>query len=198
MRDSDRRIRYTKMVLRESLLSILQTKPVSRISVTEVCQAAGLNRGTFYAHYADPYELLTQIENDLYQELEEALSKDIGGPDIDGLLLNIMNVLDRNRDMCRVILGENGGTQFIRRILAMARAFFMSAWTCKEGMPEETADDIYRYLSAGSIDVVRHWLLNDDARTRQEVAHIISGICKSIVSAFMEPAQRIETRGKTQ
>lgn len=189
MREADRRVKYTKMVLRESLLSILQKKPVSRISVTEVCEAAGLNRGTFYAHYADPYELLTKIENDLYQELESALAKDVARGDIDMLLANIMGVLDRNRDMCRVLLGENGGTQFINRILGMARAFFIQMWTCKKGVPEGTADYIYRYLSAGSVDVVRHWLLNDDARPLGEVARIISGICKSIVSAFMEPAQ---------
>lgn len=190
MRETDMRVRYTKMVLRESLLSILQEKPVSRISVTEVCQAAGLNRGTFYAHYADPYELLTQIENDLYQELEEALAKDIARGDIDILLSNIMGVLDRNRDMCRVILGENGGTQFLGRILGMAREFFVRAWTCKRGVPEGTADYIYRYLSAGSVDVVRYWLLNDDTRALDDVAHIISGICKSIISAYMEPARQ--------
>ncbi len=189
MRESDRRVRYTKMVLRESLLSILQKKPVSRISVTEVCEAAGLNRGTFYAHYADPYELLTKIENDLHQELEEALATDRAGGDTDALLVNIMGVLDRNRDMCRVILGENGGTQFLNRILGMAREFFMRTWTCKKGIPEGTADYIYRYLSAGSIDVVRHWLLNDDKRPLDDVARIISSICKSIVNAYMEPTK---------
>jgi AcrR family transcriptional regulator len=177
------------MVLRESLLTILQTKPISRISVTEVCQAAGLNRGTFYAHYADPYELLTQIESDLYRELEDALAKDIAREDIDVLLSNIMGVLSRNRDMCRVILGENGGAQFLSKILGMAREFFVHAWACKKGVPEGTADFIYRYLSAGSVDVIRYWLLNGDARAQDEVTHIISGICKSIISAYMEPTQ---------
>ncbi len=189
MRESDRRVKYTKMVLRESLLSILQKKPISRVSVTEVCEAAGLNRGTFYAHYADPLELLTQIENDIYQELEKTLSPDIASRDIDALLVNIMGVLDHNRDMCGVILGENGGRQFMNRVLDMARAFFMRVWVCKKGVPEGTADYIYSYLSAGSVDVVRHWLLNDDRRSLDEVAHIISGICKSIVSVYMESAQ---------
>jgi len=178
------------MVLRESLLSILQEKPVSRISVTEVCQAAGLNRGTFYAHYADPYELLTRIENDLYQDLEDALAKDVACWDIDTLLSDIMVVLDRNRDVCRVILGDNGSSQFLSRVLDMAREFFMRTWTCKKGAPEGTADYIYRYLSAGSVDVIRFWLLNEDKRPLGDMAHTISSICKSIITAYLEPAQK--------
>lgn len=196
MREGDRRVRYTKMVLRESLMEILEKKPISRVSVTEICQAAGLNRGTFYAHYADPYELLTRIENELYLELEAALTDDIARGDIDILMRNIMDVLDHNRDVCRVILGENGGTQFLNRILSMARTFFMRTWALKPGAPPGAADHVYRYLSAGSVDVIRHWLINEDARPRDEVARIISGICKSIVGAYLEPAQP-KKRGET-
>lgn len=195
MRESDRRVKYTKMVLRESLLEILQEKPISRISVTEICQVAEVNRGTFYAHYADPYELLTKIENDLYQELEGALAQETARGDVDELLVNIMGVLDHNRDMCRIILGEHGSAQFIDSVLGMARPFFMSEWACKKGVPEGTADYIYRYLSVGSVDVIRYWLLNDDARSRDEVVHIISGICKSIMGAFMEPNNQTRMRG---
>ena len=33
----DRRVKYTKMVLRESLIKLLQKKPISRITVKELC-----------------------------------------------------------------------------------------------------------------------------------------------------------------
>ena len=53
MEKLDARKRYTQMVLKQSFLELLKEKPVSRITVKEVCALAQLNRATFYAHYSD-------------------------------------------------------------------------------------------------------------------------------------------------
>ena len=53
-RKQDARVRYTKMVVKESLMELLRVKPVAKVTVTEICERAGINRATFYAHYSDP------------------------------------------------------------------------------------------------------------------------------------------------
>ena len=53
MKRSDARVRYTRKVLKESLLSLLKEKPINKITVKEVCELAELNRATFYSHYSD-------------------------------------------------------------------------------------------------------------------------------------------------
>ena len=45
---ADRRVKYTKMVLRESLIKLLQKKSISRITVKELCEMADINRATFF------------------------------------------------------------------------------------------------------------------------------------------------------
>ena len=67
MRKTDARIRYTQSVLKQVLLSFLKEKPINRITVKEVCERAGLNRATFYAHYSDCFALLESIEEDLLE-----------------------------------------------------------------------------------------------------------------------------------
>ena len=57
----------------ESFISLLKQKPIDKISVTELCQAANVNRGSFYAHYADVYDLLGQIESIVYERLCNAV-----------------------------------------------------------------------------------------------------------------------------
>ena len=47
MEKLDARKRYTQMVLKQSFLELLKEKPVSRITVKEVCALAQLNRATF-------------------------------------------------------------------------------------------------------------------------------------------------------
>ena len=61
---ADRRTRYTRQVIRDSLLSIMKQKAFSKITVTEVCRLSELNRGTFYLHYYDLEDVLDDmIEN---------------------------------------------------------------------------------------------------------------------------------------
>lgn len=52
-------------------LDQLQTKALGEISVSGICKAAGLNRTTFYANYADVYALADSIRDKLEQELGE-------------------------------------------------------------------------------------------------------------------------------
>ena len=61
---TDARVRYTRKVIRDAFLDILKEKPVSKITVKEICDQAEINRGTFYKHYRDCYDLLHHIEED--------------------------------------------------------------------------------------------------------------------------------------
>lgn len=65
----DLRVVKTKVALQEALLMLLKEKTLNSISVTEICQMAQVNRGTFYAHYG-------QIEN-LFEEYFKEIMKDL-------------------------------------------------------------------------------------------------------------------------
>ena len=71
----DRRIRKTKQQLRQSLTILLKQKRVQDITVRELAELADINRGTFYLHYRDVFDLLNQIEEELLGDLESVLEK---------------------------------------------------------------------------------------------------------------------------
>ena len=76
----DRRIQYTRNVLGQTLVQLLHSKPIEKISITEICKLADINRATFYLHYHSPYELLSEIQETFYasfkQDLEQLLRKE--------------------------------------------------------------------------------------------------------------------------
>jgi AcrR family transcriptional regulator len=94
----DRRIKYTKMVLRESLIGLLELKPIERITIKEICEEADINRATFYSHYADQYDLLKQIEEDLYTNISSSLSQLSQDPANPNTLKQAENIFDYLRD----------------------------------------------------------------------------------------------------
>ena len=46
-----------------------ENKPLSRITVREICQEAAINRSTFYAHYQDVYDVVEQVEKTMSERL---------------------------------------------------------------------------------------------------------------------------------
>lgn len=70
----DRRIRRTKRLLRQALAELMNEKEFKDITVKEITDRADLNRGTFYFHYTDTYDLREKIEDGLVQEFEKVLS----------------------------------------------------------------------------------------------------------------------------
>lgn len=67
----DRRTIRTKKMIRSALAELIDEKGFNNISVTDLTQRADINRGTFYLHYVDKYDLLERIENEIIQEIEE-------------------------------------------------------------------------------------------------------------------------------
>lgn len=58
----DRRIERTNRCIINTFLELRAGKPLEKISVKELCERAGINKSTFYAHYQDIYDLSEQLE----------------------------------------------------------------------------------------------------------------------------------------
>ncbi|MEL0537510.1 TetR/AcrR family transcriptional regulator [Staphylococcus debuckii] len=68
MNPKDLRVVKTKRALSESLLSLLENKPFSSITVNMICEEALVHRTTFYKHFFDKYDLLSYLLHNLTQD----------------------------------------------------------------------------------------------------------------------------------
>ena len=69
----DLRVTKTKMNLYEALMKLMKEKTFEEIKVSDICNVALTNRSTFYDHFADKYELLDSLINDLEKDLIKKL-----------------------------------------------------------------------------------------------------------------------------
>lgn len=67
--------------------------------MTEICREADINRGTFYAHYSDPYELKRSIENELTDAMQERL-EELGQTRLTAM--QTLLLLKEKEELCRV------------------------------------------------------------------------------------------------
>ena len=59
----------TKANLRTAFWSLYKEKAIEKITIKEITDAAGYNRGTFYLYYKDVYDLFNKIEEELLEEI---------------------------------------------------------------------------------------------------------------------------------
>lgn len=64
-RGVDKRVVRTKKAIRTALFEITETKDISSVTVSELARKAGVNRRTFYTHYASITEIADEIEGEL-------------------------------------------------------------------------------------------------------------------------------------
>lgn len=69
MNKHDLRVQKTKESIHQALLILLKEKQLASIKITELCQLAQINRGTFYFHYVEV--------SDVFQEFFEEMIEDL-------------------------------------------------------------------------------------------------------------------------
>ncbi|WP_042348709.1 TetR/AcrR family transcriptional regulator [Bacillus massiliigorillae] len=73
----DRRIRRSKKLLKQSLISLLNEKKFSDITITDLVNRSDLNRSTFYAHFRDKEELLSCMIDELLNGMITSMTHDV-------------------------------------------------------------------------------------------------------------------------
>lgn len=74
-KEADRRTRRTKALLRQTLTALLLKKDLKDITVSELTRLADINRGTFYLHYKDIYDLFDQTEKEIMDDFTAIIAK---------------------------------------------------------------------------------------------------------------------------
>lgn len=69
----DKRVQKSKSSIINTFLEIRAKKPLEKITVTELCKKAEINKSTFYVHYRDIYDLSEQLETEVVNSILESI-----------------------------------------------------------------------------------------------------------------------------
>lgn len=153
----DSRLRYTKECLYDSFLELLAEKPVSDITVIEICERAGISRKTFYKYYSDQFALLMAMQDDLFEDYRQQLKDQPA--EVSQIMPVLIRFVDTNRVLVRAAFANQGEGNFIDRVLNDLFATYREAW--EQANPALSKDDVeflFYFAVSGLFGIVRHWL----------------------------------------
>lgn len=182
----DRRVKYTRMVLKEALLEILQDKPIECISVKEICDRADINRSTFYVHYGSPMELLDSIKDDMYDEIKRVKTD---YTDMLSFLTGVFDIMYEHRQLLKLLTKGTAHIDVMFRIIDLWKDDFRAVMI-REGVPDEKWDTAYLFVSCGASAVICVWAMGDLKKTSRELAEEVYGLVTNGINAYIKEENR--------
>ncbi len=146
--------------IKQAFIDLRKNKALCKITVTKIIDYANISKGTFYAHYADIYDLQEQIEYEMISNIFSGIENE----DIEVIIeqpykwvLQIITAIYNNRENIKCLMASVNDYNF----------FF------------KCEDELLRLLQQSN-----HYF-NDDAK-RQIVDHCVSSMiiknCYSIIN----------------
>lgn len=172
----DRRVRRTKRQLKQAFTMLLKEKPIQEIKVREIADIIDINRGTFYQHYRDIYDMQYRIEDELFENFNQILEETdshLDSKDSKVFLTKIFTFLKENSDLTIALMGPNGDPVFVDKVKNLVREHFIQEW---KPANSETAnsnfDYYYAFVVSGFVGLLQTWLENGARETPEELADL--------------------------
>ena len=177
----------TKMDL--ALISLLKKKPFEYITVSEICETAGVNRSTFYLHYETIGDLLGETTRYLLDDFLGYFTTDtksaveyLKNRNLDELvftddkyLVPYLTYIQENKEIFRTALlhiGDLGLEDVYKRMFENIFAPILNRFQ----YPTDIQPYVMMYYLNGINAIVLEWLRNGCDTSIQEISEIIS-IC---------------------
>lgn len=188
----DRRIRRTKRLLEQGLTELLKVKDFKEISVKDITDHMDMNRGTFYLHYTDTYDLLHALESSTISDVQKMIDKyrlkdsDNLQQIFEPLLLYIVE----NRDICYSLFANNASSGFIKKIhdliyqngsALMHRRF--------SNVPDNKLEYVFSFITFGVIGLIKQWFETDMVLPSHDIVEMANSMVTAAAESMICPGK---------
>ena len=167
----NRRVKMTKKLMKDAVLELLETKAPDKITVTDICGRADVNRSTFYAYYEDIGQLLLEIEDDALSQLPSFSDSDFLQGDVFlSSLESFFDYVRENERLFKILIIQHDSSSFNQRLVEAVMEKY-------SGLPRsgnsETDRYMYIFCVSGVIGVMREWISGGFVLSSRKFAEIV-------------------------
>lgn len=188
----DQMVTKTKQLLKDALIELIEEKGFEGITIKDLTTKACLNRGTFYLHYRDKYDLMEKIQEEILQGLMQIvlqlnpfdagkyLSKNTPYP----TAVQIFTYLKIHSRILKVLLGPKGDPAFPKKMKDIIKTnLFENTLINLITFPKDVSIVLEYFPAIGTsvhFGIIEKWLENDMPHSPEEMAMMYFKIVKLI------------------
>ncbi len=152
----NQRVRITKMLLKDALTKLLYEKRIEKISVSELCEKAGINRSTFYKHYGSQMDVYEEMEQDFFDTALQMLTveEESGRTGI----RQFLEFLKDEYEKVYAIIVIRPDSDFIQKVFSMPALQYYTQKNNDPAYTERQNEYMRIYEYNGGYAVIREWV----------------------------------------
>lgn len=191
----DRRARRSRRLLKQGLSELLREKKFSDISVRDITDRMDMNRGTFYLHYTDTYDLLHNLEEDVLKDAQEVIDEhreEIKGVNtLKPIFSPLLDYIVNHKNVCESLFGNNASSDFIGKlhqlIYCNGSELIRQRWL---DTPKERIEYLMNFAAYGAIGLMRCWFKTNMNVSKEELLDMVDRLINgAAVQLLGEPQQ---------
>ena len=178
---TDLRIQRTQKAIVDAFYELLDEKSFGSITVIDICNRALINRGTFYTHFEDKYQLLDKCISDVMYGLHEQVKQAHGENDLityynEVMSLGISFLAQHRKRLRTIILKADSALVFdkVHEILTHNIVGRLSKAKPRAGAGKIPADILAEFFAGGIISLIKWWLLEEPNYTQDDINQQLS------------------------
>ncbi|MBQ1477484.1 MAG: TetR/AcrR family transcriptional regulator [Erysipelotrichaceae bacterium] len=167
----NQRITLSKRLLKEALLSFLKEKQLIDISIKELCDRSGVNRSTFYRHYDNLSDLLSEIIEEIFGMLTRTNEISFQDPDnAQNYIAEAILFFRDHHEYDPLFFGNSSAMELLSKRMEDDISGFLSG-------KDPRSQYLVRYILAGSYAIIRDWITGgrkEDAKALSDIIYSLS------------------------
>ncbi|OTO19966.1 TetR/AcrR family transcriptional regulator [Enterococcus sp. 3H8_DIV0648] len=176
----------TKAKLKNSFIKLVREKGLDNVTVSDLARDSQINRGTFYLHYLDKYDLMEKLEEQAINDLKQILLFDKNTENLNDpielipydAILKALIYVKNDFDFIKTLASDGGDPNFILMIKEILSQMIDSKIQQSEKLtfsqkmlPEDYAREI---LLSSMVAILVLWIKKDAAESPEEIAVMIT------------------------
>lgn len=164
----------TKQNLIDAFWKLYCQKRIEKITIKEITDLAGYNRGTFYEYFKDVYDVLENIENSLIPTMNE-LPPIVIKSQMHGMPMDLfLELYEKNSKYYSLLLGDNGDPAFARKLKNSIKPMIAKEFAQQSNIDPKELDYILEYTLSAMIGVMSYWFRQKDKLSNIQIHELIN------------------------
>ncbi len=152
-------------------------KRIDKITIKEITDKAGYNRGTFYEYFSDVYDVLEQIENSLLPgNIDEMPPRTIPSPELSFPVNAFVKMYEEHSKYYVVLLGDNGDPSFQSKMKNRLKPLLLQVLGGTKGIEDFRIDYTIEYMLSAMIGVLSYWFRQEKRPPIHELINLMYDI----------------------
>lgn len=193
----DLRIQRTQKAIIDAFYELLDEKSFSSITVIDICSKALINRGTFYTHFEDKYQLLDKCISDIMYDFDSQVDSVHGNVDMLTYYTEVTDLCIKFLSHCkkrlRTILRQTDNALIfdkVQEILIHNLMGKLAHLTLRQGKEKIKLEVLAQFFTGGVVKLAQWWLLDENDLPTSFIREQLTALLKSLLVDFFSDADK--------